>query len=116
MAERFWRKTAAQARLNFSLDSLLLTTFGVVNLSGLTIWLILTAGGYRGGRNPLHSAALFGLARADWIDLHLWAGLVMMVIVAVHLLLHWQWIVCSLRNYTRPVRCDLTSKMSSPSP
>jgi hypothetical protein len=99
MAGRFWDMTSTQARLNFGLDSLLLATFSLTSLSGLVIWLVLWGGGYRGGRNPTQYAALFGFTRPDWIDFHGWASLAILLIVSIHLTLHWRWIVCALRNY-----------------
>jgi hypothetical protein len=108
VAQRFWGKTSSQARLNFGLDSLLFAAFSMNSLSGLVIWLVLFGGGYRGGRNPLHHAALFGLTRPDWLDLHRWAGLLMLLIVGIHLLLHGRWIICAVRNYTPAPRRHLT--------
>jgi hypothetical protein len=108
MAQRFWVKTSSQARLNFGLDSLLFAVFSTTSLSGLVIWLVLFRGGYRGGRNPLHNAALFGLTRPDWLDLHRWAGLFMLLIVGIHLVLHWRWIICALRSYALVPRRNLT--------
>ena len=45
------------------------------------------------------------LARHDWKDIHLWAGLAMIVILVVHLALHWQWIVCVVRRYAQAAFC-----------
>lgn len=100
MVQRFLGKTSAQARLNFGLDSLLFVAFVTTSLSGLLIWLVLPGGGYRGGRNPLHDLTLLGSSRGDWIDLHRWAGLIMLLILSIHLALHWRWIICALRTYT----------------
>lgn len=108
VAQRFWGKSSAQARLNFGLDSLLFAVFSTTSLSGLVMWLVLFGGGYRGGRNPLHHAALFGLTRSDWLDLHRWAGLLMLLIVGLHLILHWRWITCALRNYAPASKRHLT--------
>jgi hypothetical protein len=95
VAGRFFKPLGGSARLNFSLDSLLFSAFLLANVSGLVLWLALPGGGYRGGRNPF----LLGLTRHDWSDLHWWAGLAMMVILTVHLALHWHWIVCVARRY-----------------
>jgi len=99
--QRFFSKLAGQARVNFSLDSVLFVFFFLTMLSGLVAWLVLPSGGYRGGRNPFFNATLFGLSRHNWNDLHLWAGLVMLSIVILHLILHWQWIVCTARRYAQ---------------
>jgi len=101
VAGRFFGKLARQARLNFSLNSLLFVAFVLVNLSGLVAWLVLPSGGYRGGRNPLHNASLLGLTRYGWNDVHLWVGLAMIAVLVVHLALHWRWVACSIRRYAQ---------------
>lgn len=102
VAGRFFKQLAGPARLNFSLDSLLFVAFFLSSLSGLIVWLVLPAGGHRGGRNPLAHAALLGLTRHDWSDLHLWAGLAVITILLIHLALHWNWLVCMTRRYAWP--------------
>jgi hypothetical protein len=101
VAKRYFRRLARQARLNFTLDSLLFIAFVLANLSGLVAWLVLPQGGYRGGRNPAYNALLLGLSRHQWHDLHLWSSLAIIAILGVHVLLHWKWITCMLRRYTQ---------------
>ncbi|MBN1991061.1 MAG: DUF4405 domain-containing protein [Anaerolineae bacterium] len=103
--QRFFGKLARPARINFSLDSALFVLFFVASLSGLVAWLVLPGGGYRGGRNPYYNATLFSLTRHEWNDLHLWVSLVMMGLVIVHLALHWDWIVCTVRRYAQAALC-----------
>jgi hypothetical protein len=110
--KRFFGRLARQARLNFSLNSLMFAVFFLVNLSGLVAWLVLPSGGYRGGRNPFYGATLFSLTRHEWNDIHLWAGLTLIAILAIHLVLHWPWVVCTLRDYVQatlhqPDECDI---------
>lgn len=112
-AGRFFKKLARQARVNFSLDSLLFIAFVLANVSGLVVWLILPSEGYRGGRNPFYNASLLGLARHDWNDLHLYAGLAMIIALTVHLALHWKWVMCVLRRYTQAALCNLQGQSAS---
>jgi len=106
VAERFFKRLTQQVRINFTLDSLMFVTFFLSGLSGLVAWLVLPSGGYRGGRNPFYGLTLLGLARHDWSDLHLWASLVLMAILLIHLVLHWQWLVCVIRRYTQTAVCQ----------
>lgn len=71
----------------------LLALFEVV--SGFVLWLVLPrGGGYMGGRGGgLTTEATFLWPRDTWIDLHNWVGVALLVIVALHLILHWRWIV-----------------------
>lgn len=105
VAQRFFKQAAKQVWLNFSLDTLLFMAFFLTSLSGLVLWLALSGGGYRGGRNPFFRAGLFGLTHHDWSDLHLWGGLALIIILTVHLALHWKWLVCVARRYTETALC-----------
>ena len=106
VSRRYFKKLARQARINFSLNAILFVAFFLANLSGLIIWLILPSGGFQGGRNPFYNATLLSLTRHQWQDLHLWAGLAMIVILINHLVLHWDWLVCVARRYTQAARCQ----------
>lgn len=102
VARRYFGKTTRQARLNFSLNSLLFVSFGFTYLSGLVSWLVVPAGGYQGGRNPAYGATWFGLDHHAWSDIHLVASLLMVAIFLVHLALHWKWLAVMARRYRRP--------------
>ena len=63
--------------------------------SGFILWIALPrAGGFhfRGsGSRAAHES--FGFTRETWLDIHDWAGIALIVILLVHLLLHWRWVV-----------------------
>ncbi len=99
VGKRYLSKLAKQARINFSLNSLLFLSFVLVNLSGLVIWLILGEGGYQGGRNPGFNAVLLGLGRHEWNDLHLYSGLAITSVLFIHVVIHLKWILFSLKRY-----------------
>ena len=103
VAERYFKKLARQARINFSLNSVLFIAFFLASLSGLVVWLLLPGGGYQGGRNPYYNATLLGFTRHGWNDLHLYTGLAMIAVFAVHLALHWSWLVVTARRHAQAV-------------
>jgi hypothetical protein len=35
----------------------------------------------------------WGLQRNIWVDLHAWAAVLMIAIIVIHIVMHWQWIV-----------------------
>ena len=106
VSRRYFKKLARQARINFSLNSLLFVAFLLASLTGLVIWLLLPSGGYQGGRNPFYNATLLSLTRHQWQDLHLWAGLAMIVILINHLVLHWDWLLCVARRHVQTPQCE----------
>lgn len=48
------------------------------------------------GRRPV--TVVWGLSRHEWGSVHYWIAVVLIGVLAVHLLLHWKWIVCVLRG------------------
>ncbi len=91
-----------KSRRNYIVDLIifLLALFEVV--SGFVLWLVLPRGrGYMGGRGEeLVTEATFLWSRDIWLDLHNWVAVALLVIVALHLILHWRWIV----HMTKTVR------------
>ena len=39
-----------------------------------------------------------GLTRHEWGDVHFWVAILFVVIIGVHLVLHWKWIRHSLKH------------------
>jgi hypothetical protein len=78
--------TAVSAFLLF-----LLETF-----SGFVLWLAVSGGdGFRGGRGGVERPGqeeFLAVTRSDWIDIHDWAGVALLVIIGLHVVLHWRWI------------------------
>jgi hypothetical protein len=63
-------------------------------VSGFLLWLVIPGGqGYRGGRGVELADSTFLWSRHTWIDLHDWVAVALVVMVIVHLILHWKWIV-----------------------
>jgi hypothetical protein len=41
---------------------------------------------------------LWGWTRHEWGQVHYWIALSLMLVLAVHFVLHWKWIVCTIRG------------------
>jgi len=44
------------------------------------------------------SRAIWGLGRHDWGDFHFWIAVIFFGVSALHLILHWNWIVAVLKG------------------
>ena len=86
-----------KAQVNYLLDIVIGIAFVIVAVSGIA-FLFMGSGGYQGGSNPNFATEWLSIARSAWSDLHTLSGLVMMAGVGVHLLLHWQWIICMTKQ------------------
>jgi len=87
----------SKTKLNYWLDAVIALAFILSALSGV-VFLFAGSGGYQGGRNPGFQTEILGISRTIWSDLHTWVSLVMIAGVAIHLVLHWEWIICMTRR------------------
>jgi cytochrome b subunit of formate dehydrogenase len=94
---------SSKTRLNYALDVVIALAFILSAVSGAVL-LFAGAGGYQGGRNPDFQAEILSISRTSWKDLHSFAGLAMIAGVLVHLVFHWDWIVCTTRRLLKPTR------------
>jgi hypothetical protein len=76
---------------NFLIDAASLVAFVLMAASGFLMRYTLPPGSGRG-------AVVFGLDRHEWGALHFWFSVVLMALLAIHLLLHWKWIVAMVRG------------------
>jgi hypothetical protein len=83
-------RMSIQTRMNWLIDAAVLIGGILAGLSGV-YFLYLPSGGYQGGRNPMYGVTIF-FERHAWSDLHVWGGVLMMVAIAVHFAIHWEWV------------------------
>jgi hypothetical protein len=101
--EKKWL-VSSQTRNNWFVNAALFISAVAAALSGI-YFLFLPVGGYQGGRNPYYGIVLL-FERHAWEDIHTWGGVAMIAIAALHIPLHWRWIV----NMTRRALKELTGK------
>jgi hypothetical protein len=87
---------STQTQRNWWIDAILALSGLSAILSGI-YFLYLPTGGYQGGRNPYYDLKIL-FTRHTWEDIHLWGGLAMTGVAAVHLVIHWSWVVTMLRR------------------
>ena len=82
-----------QATRNYVLVVILLLLGIVEVVSGFVLWLVLGVGqGYMGGKgSALEATSLW--SRGTWIDMHTVVGVILVVVVVIHLILHRKWIL-----------------------
>lgn len=50
------------------------------------------------GASEREVAALWGLTRHEWGEVHYWVAYALLTVLAVHLILHWKWIFSVVRG------------------
>jgi len=76
----------------------LLAVFQAV--SGFLMWLVIPRGGegFQGSRGLELADATFIWSKHTWINLHDWTAVALLVMVIIHLILHWKWIVYTTKK------------------
>ena len=72
-------------KIKFLVDILMFVSFLVVAVSGFILWLVLPRGSGRDG-------SVFILLREEWLFLHDWLSVFLVLFILVHLVLNWAWI------------------------
>jgi hypothetical protein len=82
----------------FILACLMFLMAVIEGLSGFLLWLVIPGGGGRGGGE---SSVFWGITKNAWIDIHDWVAVAMLVLVVIHIILHWKWIVRMIKTCCR---------------
>ena len=68
-------------------------------VNGFLLWLVIPSEGYQGGRNQAYGTEPFIWAKDTWIDLHDWTAVALVVLIVIHLILHWRWLTVTTRKF-----------------
>ena len=90
------RAVSDQTRNNWLIDTAVFAGVLIASISGI-YFLFFPVGGYQGGRNAFYNVQIL-FQRETWDDLHTWFGILMITAAAVHILVHWKWIVSMTRR------------------
>ncbi|MCK4725728.1 MAG: DUF4405 domain-containing protein [Anaerolineales bacterium] len=88
-----------QTQENWMIDITLFISAVLASISGI-YFLYLPIGGYQGGRNPYYGIRIL-FERHTWSEIHIWTGVLMIVVVLVHVPIHWDWIVNMTKRMVR---------------
>ncbi len=83
-------------------DLLSFITFVLMIATGFLLEYILPPGSGRIDHGGLHKpiTVVWGLTRHQWGDIHFWVAIALMACMAVHLWIHWKWILVSFKGDT----------------
>ncbi|MCF8079292.1 MAG: DUF4405 domain-containing protein [Desulfobacterales bacterium] len=79
--------------LKYFINCLLFVHMCSIAALGLLLGFVIPKGGARGAQN-----LFLGLHRHEWGDIHLSLSLFFLVLLVVHILLGWKWVIQSTKN------------------
>ena len=74
-------------------------------VSGFVLWLGFPTGGGGGGRGLGAGGGqltFWEISKYTWIDIHDWVAVALVVLVVIHVALHWKWIIRMAKSLVRP--------------
>jgi len=84
--------------LNYIIDTLIAILFFALAFIGILLGFFIP----KGSEAPGYEKYLWGLHRHSWGDLHLYISLAFIVLVLLHIILHWDWLMsCTRRRFPR---------------
>ncbi|HRZ95265.1 MAG TPA: DUF4405 domain-containing protein [Candidatus Moranbacteria bacterium] len=89
-------------KINYLVDFLTLVSFLITAVSGLAIKLFMPSG-VRQGRLQ----EFLGIQKGAWSEVHDWFGIIFIILVVIHFILHWDWIVCMTKNIFKSDKCEI---------
>ncbi len=84
---------------NYVVDTATLMTMMGLAGTGLVVRWVLPPGS--GGHGDGPGLALWGLSRHDWGDIHFWLAIATVVLLVLHVALHWTWVWLTTRRLIR---------------
>jgi hypothetical protein len=81
----------SKSTTNFVVDTLAFAAFVLLGTTGAITRYVLPPG-------TGHFRSLWGLDRHDWGGVHFWIAVVFLITLALHLVLHWRWIICTVKG------------------
>jgi hypothetical protein len=95
-----------RSTINFIVDLISFIDLLCLIITGFIIKYILPPGsgggygrGFRGGRGPNQEVkALWSMTRHEWGDIHFYLAAGFVILMLVHLILHWTWIKCYFKS------------------
>jgi hypothetical protein len=83
-----------RTNLNFIIDAAGFAGFIFLTATGVLVRYVLPPGSG-------HHTTLWGLDRHEWGSVHFWIAIGFLCVLALHVVLHWRWIVCVIRGRPR---------------
>ena len=85
----------SKSAVNFLVDAVALAAIMLLSATGVLIRYVLPPGSG-------HFDQLWGMDRHQWGQVHFWIAVVLLSTLALHLFLHWHWVICMVKG--RPGR------------
>ncbi len=78
-------------KVDYFIDVLMILSLVITTIT--SIILLLFPSGQKSGYNEF-----LGIIKRDWVIIHKIVGIIFLILMIIHLILHWKWIICMTKN------------------
>lgn len=89
----------ASAKINYLVDFLMVILFIVNAITGLVIFFFLPSGVRQGSYQTF-----LGIVKGTWAFIHNWSGIIFIILVILHFILHWNWVVSMTKTWLKKMK------------
>jgi len=80
-----------KAKLNYIIDLFVFVSFLITGVTGIILKIAFK-------RRRSGQSEFLGIIKSNWEFVHDWIGILMIFLVIIHIVLHWNWIVAMTRG------------------
>ncbi|MBI9044738.1 MAG: DUF4405 domain-containing protein [Anaerolineaceae bacterium] len=91
-------------RNNWLLDITVIISAISAGISG--IYFLFFVNGYQGGRNPFYNIKII-FNRSGWELIHTWTGVLLIIVLTIHLFIHWNWVVNMIKRTIKTISGEI---------
>ena len=81
-------------KVNYIVDFLAFLSFIVISFTGIVLYFIFPSGTRSRG-----SIEFLGMIKNEWISIHDCFALIFVILIIIHLIMHWVWIKHTTKNF-----------------
>ena len=93
-----------KAKVKFFIDILMFLDFLILAISGFVLWKVLSREGGRAG-------FIFILGRGDWLFIHDWSAVALVVLIIIHHFFNWNFIKCMIKSLFYKINNKINNKV-----
>jgi hypothetical protein len=90
-----------RSTLNLIVDGLALAGFIFLAATGLLMHFVLPPGSGGGPGGHRVAVTIWGLSRHQWGEIHFWIAVSLLIVLSLHLFLHWRWVVSTVCGHKK---------------
>jgi cytochrome b subunit of formate dehydrogenase len=93
-------------KTKYAVDLITLISFVITAITGLAIKFFMPSGVRQAGQQ-----IFLGITRHSWVEIHNWAGIIMIIFALIHVTLYWNIFACMTRNFFKKnEECGINTK------